>query len=432
MGRTNLNDLRTSVASSLSQRELVSLQGADGEGMDRYFTDALAAVDVVPHCHMYLVLHRGGLQSAICPCWLQPIVEGVLGEVDLLSIPSLPFAVVRCGRSIPIAIGCDSISRNLNTRSSSTKVVGTCCDTASSNASRKRSREALGEDDSEKVGSVRLHFTDARSLSETKTMKGAHIIVVEALREPLGEALFSRHHRPLFMPLPMMTSSAVTMKGCIQRFPDPLNGLYFIEEFISREEEDDLLRQLRDTSTSSIRWETVNQRKVVHFGARFVYGSNSFERPSDGNSVHDKLVAPTPPWVFGLKERMVQAFTTLPSLEVTKQVSEMDQTTVNWYPVGAGIPAHVDHETNFGPAIVSLSLGTAAVMEFTSLGDEGPSAKASVVLRPRSLLIMTGTSRYHFMHSIPGRKVDHALQKGTAEGWRRGERLSITFRRCCD
>lgn len=149
-----------------------------------------------------------------------------------------------------------------------------------------------------------------------------------------------------------------------------------------------------------------------------------------------------------------------------------DQLTVNKYLPGHGIPPHVDTHSAFEDILVSLSLGSAVVMEFaparvrsdvsnsTCKKDAGTvshetrselgsntgcsrkdpienttvspgtnhfesASKCLVPLTPRSLLVMRGPSRYSYTHGIKASKTDRIdgvlLERST--------RVSMTFRK---
>uniref|UniRef100_A0A2K6G4V6 tRNA (carboxymethyluridine(34)-5-O)-methyltransferase ALKBH8 n=1 Tax=Propithecus coquereli TaxID=379532 RepID=A0A2K6G4V6_PROCO len=73
-----------------------------------------------------------------------------------------------------------------------------------------------------------------------------------------------------------------------------------------------------------------------------------------------------------------------------------DQLTINQYEPGHGIPAHIDTHSAFEDEIVSLSLGSEIVMDF-----KHPDGVTVPVLLPRrSLLVMTGESRYLWTHGF--------------------------------
>src|SRR5262249_42740034 len=96
-----------------------------------------------------------------------------------------------------------------------------------------------------------------------------------------------------------------------------------------------------------------------------------------------------------------------------------DQLIVNEYLPGQGITPHIDCVPCFGPVVVSLSLSSACVMEL-SRGAE----HLSLLLRPRSLLVLGGEARQAWRHAIVARR------SYTWEGVRlpRTRRVSLTFR----
>lgn len=101
--------------------------------------------------------------------------------------------------------------------------------------------------------------------------------------------------------------------------------------------------------------------------------------------------------------------------------------TVNEYPAGVGLSAHIDTHSAFSGPILSLSLAGATVMEFRR-GDE----RRSLALPPRSLLVMAGEARYAWAHYIPHRKSDViGGQVGTLclapPGWRSSQDCTPHF-----
>ncbi|GAB1315222.1 Fe2OG dioxygenase domain-containing protein [Madurella fahalii] len=151
-----------------------------------------------------------------------------------------------------------------------------------------------------------------------------------------------------------------------------------------------------------------------------------------------------------------------------------DQFTIQYYPPGAGIPPHVDTHSMFGEALYSLSFGSAVPVVFRMSGpndarkmrlpkrsaaavQQGASETAErvsgssppptgggaeqsqkeedraeeqthpsweLLLPPRSLLLMTGASRYGYTHGIRPRKTD-VIDGQTVQ---RQGRYSITMR----
>ena len=97
----------------------------------------------------------------------------------------------------------------------------------------------------------------------------------------------------------------------------------------------------------------------------------------------------------------------------------LNQLIVNEYEPGQGISAHIDAPC-FGPAIATLSLGSACVMRFSN-GDR----HEDVWLDRRMCVVLTGPARSEWTHAIPTRKSDPRHGRRLA----RSRRLSLTFRR---
>lgn len=85
----------------------------------------------------------------------------------------------------------------------------------------------------------------------------------------------------------------------------------------------------------------------------------------------------------------------------------------------------MDTHSAFLDPIFSLSLGSAIVMEFRR-----NNKSVFVDLPARSLLIMSGESRYDWTHGIVPRKFDIVNEEGVGLSTRpRSLRTSLTFRR---
>ncbi|RZL05487.1 MAG: DUF11 domain-containing protein, partial [Pedobacter sp.] len=102
--------------------------------------------------------------------------------------------------------------------------------------------------------------------------------------------------------------------------------------------------------------------------------------------------------------------------------SQPDQVIINEYTPGQGISPHIDCEPCFGNTIISLSLGSACIMEFTH---RKHGQKVEILLRPRSLVVLSGESRSLWTHGIPVRKQD--VFGGCK--FIRSTRVSLTFRK---
>jgi alkylated DNA repair dioxygenase AlkB len=148
-------------------------------------------------------------------------------------------------------------------------------------------------------------------------------------------------------------------------------------------------------------WRSDLKRRVQHYGYRYDYRSRSID--------HSMRVGDLPPFALDIARRMFD-------MGLVRELP--DQMIVNEYMPGQGISAHVDCEPCFTGEIVTISLGSVYEMDFihTDAGEV-----RSVMLELGSALIMTGPSRYNWMHRIKARLSDHGI--------RRDRRVSLTFRR---
>jgi len=173
---------------------------------------------------------------------------------------------------------------------------------------------------------------------------------------------------------------------------DNVDGLTYHADFLTEEEEEVLLEQV-DARV----WNETLSRRTQHYGYVYQY--------KKGGRLEETTPLPEE-WEW-LVER-IQLVCDEP----------VNQILVNEYLPGQGISAHTDAGT-FGETVVSVSLGSVCVMDFTR-GEE----KQSVVLDARSAVVLQGEARWGWKHGIAGRKSD------VVDGVRktRGRRVSLTFR----
>lgn len=178
--------------------------------------------------------------------------------------------------------------------------------------------------------------------------------------------------------------------------PHEPKGLQYLECWISEDEHCFLLEAV-DLQP----WLTDISRRVQHYGYRYDYEARKVDQ--------GMYLGPLPDWSLPIADR----------LQANGLMQRPDQLIVNEYLPGQGITPHVDCIPCFGPVITSLSLGAAVVMDLRR-GDE----RFSILLRPRSLLLLAEDARRQWRHGIAARKSD------TWDGERtpRGRRVSMTFR----
>ena len=169
-------------------------------------------------------------------------------------------------------------------------------------------------------------------------------------------------------------------------------GLRYLADYITEKEEQELVAAIDAAS-----WDTTWERRRQPYGG--AYGRE------------EGAARPIPAWGLALAERMFrEAICERP----------FDQLLVNEYLPGQGIALHRDYQP-FDRTVVSLSLLAPCVMDFR----HPPTGRGhSLLLEPRSLLVLSDEARYEWEHGIARRKNDR--WHGFVVPRRR--RLSATFR----
>jgi len=183
--------------------------------------------------------------------------------------------------------------------------------------------------------------------------------------------------------------------------PQPtISGLTYIPDFIDSVTESALIKTI-DTQP----WITELKRRVQHYGWSYDYKARSV--------TNDLRIGALPDWLQSYAVRLQQAglFSEMP-----------DQVIINEYEPGQGISAHIDCVPCFADTISSLSLGSPCVMDFTH---SKAGEKSSLLLEPRSLIVLTDDARYVWQHAIAGRKTD----RHQGQIIQRTRRISLTFRK---
>lgn len=204
-------------------------------------------------------------------------------------------------------------------------------------------------------------------------------------------------------------------------------GLHILPEFISEKVESELLQVF-----DQFEFEKLSNRKVQHFGYKFIYGANSVSKGNKGQGYpapgifHSVLLRDNNYYQKSdLYMDTIRPFF-LHKLDVKDEPkteeSVFNQFTVNCYSPGNGIPPHVDSHAPFEEPVVSLSLLSSVVITFRSLED---ASEQHVVLPSRCLMVMTGEARYNWTHCIANRKMDRLETKGVVF---RDLRYSLTYR----
>ena len=178
-------------------------------------------------------------------------------------------------------------------------------------------------------------------------------------------------------------------------------GLQYIEDYINEYQHDWLLKKIGEQQ-----WLDDLKRHVQHYGFKYDYRARKVN--------YDMHIGELPEWLKRLSH----------NLQKDGYMQEKaDQVIVNEYKPGQGISSHIDCEPCFKDTIVSLSLGSGCVMNFTNKFDK--TKKIPVWLAPRSIVVLSGEARHDWLHGIPARKSD----EWDGQKHERQRRVSLTFRK---
>lgn len=176
--------------------------------------------------------------------------------------------------------------------------------------------------------------------------------------------------------------------------------LIYVPDYISPIDEARLIEQIDHQI-----WLSPFKRRVQHYGYLYDYKKRTV--------TEGMFLGVLPDWLENLAFR----------LHNEGHIDDIpDQVIINEYVPGQGIALHVDCEPCFGDTILSLSLGSDCVMDFSHLHSETVHQQP---LQARSLVIMKKEARYDWQHGIAARKTD----KINGMTVKRKRRLSLTFRK---
>lgn len=180
-----------------------------------------------------------------------------------------------------------------------------------------------------------------------------------------------------------------------------IGGLRYVENYIDEHQHDRLLTWIDEQQ-----WLNDLKRRVQHYGFKYDYKARK---------VHlDMRMGDLPEWLKRLSHKLYK----------DGHMPEVaDQVIVNEYEPGQGISSHIDCEPCFKDTIVSLSLGSGCVMNFTNKFDKAK--KIPVWLAPRSIVVLSHEARYEWLHGIAARKSD----EWDGHKYERRRRVSLTFRK---
>jgi alkylated DNA repair dioxygenase AlkB len=163
--------------------------------------------------------------------------------------------------------------------------------------------------------------------------------------------------------------------------PEPPDGLRYVADFLSSDEEASLLAVVDELALGEVRMHgVVARRRVAHFGMGYAYAARALEP------------APPPP-------PAIDAVRTRAAALAGVDANELVEILVSRYPPGAGIGWHRD-APQFG-IVVGVSLGAPARFRMRRTLAGGAMVGWEQPLAPRSAYVLVGQARWTWQHMIP-------------------------------
>ncbi len=190
-----------------------------------------------------------------------------------------------------------------------------------------------------------------------------------------------------------------------------ISGLYYIDDYITNEQHDTLVQYFNNNE-----WEKRDCRIIQEY----IY---SLQDGDDDNGdylerIHKKPFDEMPFCVeSGLSELVNNKEYGLPNDYY------FDQLIVNNYPSFGGIEYHQDSMHCFDEYIICVSLLSEAVMNFKNIETN---EIRQILLKPKSLLILSGDARYKWQRGI----IQKDVHIYNGKKINRNNRMSLTFRKC--
>ncbi len=180
----------------------------------------------------------------------------------------------------------------------------------------------------------------------------------------------------------------------LKNYSEPLPGLFLFEEFITEEEEQEIMAQLDGESDMHrhelLPWKACNFNGT-HDGKRWGVHCNLRDR---------KVSAPENPLPHFVQHVLVEKLKKLPQMMgcVPNEANAIDYRRQK----GHWLDAHVDDRQLSKEPIANLSIAGDCVMTFRNVAPNRNTAASvqRVLLKRRTLQILTGKARYDFSHGI--------------------------------
>ncbi|WP_024276037.1 alpha-ketoglutarate-dependent dioxygenase AlkB [Hyphomicrobium sp. MC1] len=177
--------------------------------------------------------------------------------------------------------------------------------------------------------------------------------------------------------LPIMPSDCISQPDLFG--PHTLPGLRYRDDFLSEEEESNLIRHIDAEDLAPFRFQQwTGKRLTATFGWSYDFETGRFGP-----------TRPLPEFLTPVRERAAQ-FAGLAA-------SRLEQALLIRYDAGAEIGWHRDRPVF--EEVIGISLGSPAPMRFRQRLEKG-FRRNTVPLAPRSIYLLSGEARYEWEHSI--------------------------------
>ena len=173
-------------------------------------------------------------------------------------------------------------------------------------------------------------------------------------------------------------------------FDDPLiAGLEHCEDFITQDEEQDLIGHLEAMDLAPFRFQGwLGKRRTQSFGWRYDFDDASFTQAEA-----------IPDWLDAVRAKAATFADVAPE--------DFGHVLLARYDPSAGIGWHRDRPVF--EDVVGISLGSPATLRFRQRTDTG-FRRASLLLHPRSAYLLRGEVRHEWEHSIaPGKQLRFSI-----------------------
>jgi len=186
------------------------------------------------------------------------------------------------------------------------------------------------------------------------------------------------------------------------------DGFYYFQNFLSRDEENNIMKFLDDSNNWFFVVPNTKSREVIHYGYEYPY--QKFGKLKKIQDIPDIFT------------NIIKKVHDIPDLVTLLDNYDFDQLIINKYDSGQGISPHIDSTIFFDKIIVCMTISSGTSIEFQELDGNN---KFEAYVRPRSLYVMSGDARYKWTHSISKKKSDVFDDKIIL----RKTRISLTFRK---